>query len=117
MTIPYQLGPGDAVPFAGSDTEAAENLKTHDFELVPSPMKSPAIPSEWAKRAGVKDPFPEKVQRCKKCKMYAPSEAVKYPCGKVKRLTDGEYIYLRERPGGWVTYNRDIPSPWGNVLD
>ena len=84
----YQLAPGDAVPFAGSEEEAQENLLTHKFEEVASPL--PHISATE--------------MRCSVCLMYAPSEATKYPCGKVVRLS--EHLMLDERPKGWIVHNR-----------
>lgn len=103
----YQLRPGDAVPFPGSDAEVEMNLATHSFELVPSPEAIVFIPKAWIDRTGVSQ-FPELVRRCSKCLMYAPSEAVKYPCGEATRLGPNEYLYLRRRPEGWIDANRIV---------
>lgn len=107
MTIPYQLGPGDAVPFPGSDVEAEQNLRTHNFVLVPNPMPAPSIPKAWSDKLPTNaKPFPDMVERCSNCLMYAPSEAVKYPCGKTVRFSEGEYLLLRRPPAGWIIHNR-----------
>ena len=84
----YQLGPGDAVPFPGSLDEERANFLTHKFEVV--------------------DPNPEfqVIERCSVCLMYTPSEATKYPCGKVVRLGPSEYLMLDKRPKGWILQNR-----------
>lgn len=80
----YQLGPGDAVPFIGSQDEEHKNLSTHKFE---------------------------EVDKCSACLMYAPSEAIKYPCGEVNRLGPSEYLMLDKRPEGWIMQNRVIHNP------
>jgi hypothetical protein len=86
----YQLAPGDAVPFAGSAEEERKNYLTHKFEEVASPLPhiSPTA------------------TRCSSCLMYAPSEATKYPCGKVVRLGPSEYLKFDKRPKGWIVHNR-----------
>lgn len=85
----HQLAPGDAVPFAGSEEEAQENLLTHKFEEVASPL--PHISATE--------------MRCSVCLMYTPSEATKYPCGEVVRLGPSEYLYLDKEPKGWTIHN------------
>lgn len=86
----YQLAPGDAVPFTGSEEDAQENLLTHKFEEVASPL--PHISATE--------------MRCSVCLMYTPSEATKYPCGKVVRLGPSEHLMLDKRPKGWIVQNR-----------
>ena len=92
----YQLAPGDAVPFAGSEEEAQENLLTHKFEVVESPLLAGVSPK----------PEFQTAERCSVCLMYAPSEATKYPCGKVVRLGPSEHLMLDKRPKGWIVQNR-----------
>jgi hypothetical protein len=92
----YQLGPGDAAPFAGSEEEARENFLTHKFEEVTDPLSVGVSPK----------PEFQTVERCSVCLMYTPSEAVKYPCGKVARLGPSEYLMLDDRPKGWILQNR-----------
>ena len=92
----YQLGPGDAVPFSGSQDEERENLLTHRFVLVLDPLSAGVSPKSDS----------EAVERCSTCLMYAPSEAIKYPCGKVARLGPSEYLTLDRRPDGWILQNR-----------
>ena len=91
----YQLGPGDAVPFVGSQDEEQANILTHKFEAVADPLSAVASPMRCAS-----------IERCSVCLMYAPSEAIKYPCGKVSRLGPSEYLMLDERPDGWILQNR-----------
>jgi hypothetical protein len=97
----YQLAPGDAVPFTGSKDEELANLLTHKFEAVPEPL-SPSVTVK---------PNLQKVERCSICLMYTPSEAIKYPCGKVNRLGPSEFLMLNKRPEGWIMQNRVTPNP------
>jgi hypothetical protein len=92
----YQLAPGDAVPFSGSEEEVQANLLTHKFEIVEDPMSIGVSPK----------PEYQMVERCSVCLMYTPSEAIKYPCGKVARLGPSEYLMLDKRPKGWIYQNR-----------
>lgn len=95
---PYQLRPGDAVPFIGSEDAVRTNLLTHDFVMVPNPMLASVFP----RKGSVSDT----AEMCSVCLMFAPSEAVKYPCGKVERLGPSESRWISPRPKGWIVENR-----------
>ena len=95
---PYLLQPGDAVPFRGSQEEQQENLLTHEFEEVPHPMLHSVFPNPGS--------VPATTERCSVCLMYAPSEAVKYPCGKVVRIGPSEERWVNPQPKGWISLNR-----------
>jgi len=92
----YQLAPGDAVPFSGSLEEEKANFLTHKFEVVTDALSVGVSPK----------PEFQVVERCSVCFMYTPSEAIKYPCGKVTRLGPSEYLMLDKRPNGWIVQNR-----------
>ena len=95
---PYLLQPGDAVPFRGSQDEERANLWTHKFKEVPNPKFHSVFPEPGS--------VSKTVDRCIVCLMYAPSEAVKYPCGKVVRIGPSEEMWVNPRPKGWIIENR-----------
>lgn len=79
--IGWQLGPGDAVPFGGTEEQEEDNRKSHIwYEVVDEAIK-PEIPITWRDHTGVYT-FPETVLRCVLCGYKWYNEEAKYPCGR-----------------------------------